>query len=492
MLALSTSISPFLLLWGLICLSFYFLYKRLLFLDEMLRLVRLDVRALLRSTSSSSDSPPLPPLPLLPVNDKQELYFFFKVACVVAIAALVIIGGPSGSDMWEAAESLGLIEVFGQARPLAVWMPAVTGLGRYQWHAFDLENVTRYPVIECAMFENIKDLQVQLLGEMPDLATKDRLDPSLQREFLENYAREELYRSSSSRRCVLNPGREFLALDPMKIDYLTDSRQVSITEIVKEHLQGLSVLPLQNPVDSVLVARDGERFYRVSAIVRNASVPRGVSIERRVIAERDLLTAPRRWYQRFCDVKMYGIMPCICPLHFGLINTGFYFQRLEQAADAEDADPVAYLDMEAADCDRPWRLYTQARVLRPVTGSAYTTITMTYHPYPSEFPSLVNDKLNISSFSYPERTTVEAVDMQQLLGNAHTHALLEHIDPDWISYDAPVVNYSKSPLLSVMPLSGRILGAGGQHMHTLSGQKNICFGYCLHLDQEVLKKAGFA
>ncbi len=424
---------------------------------------------LLQRSSSSSSAAAVP-------ADKRDFVLLLQFAAAVAVLALALIYAPSASDVRALAEAWGFVDSEASQQPLGVWVTNGTGL-RYQLQPFDLANKTRYPVIECAAYPHAEDLHQRVLGDLPDVKYDSNLDPSLQKEKAENRRREERLRSKARQRCVLNPEEELVSLHPDRMTYLTLPNQPSLIEVVRENALLPDALSLHSPVDHVLVARDGSRFYRVAIVIKNTTAKKGVSLAHRLVEERDLLAAPRAWYRKFCDIKGFDVYPCICPAHYGILNSGFYFHYDDTASPTEDHD-----------CNRPWRLWTNARIVRPVAGTTLRNITMTYHPYPTDFPLRVMEKLNFSTFDNPDMSTVEYVDMARLFESATIVGLLDILDPDWITHGASV-NRSLAPLLSVMPID-RLVGRDGVTGAVFGGNKNACFGYCLNLDQTILQDAG--
>lgn len=435
-------------------------------------LLNRKIDTLLRRSSSSSSST------ASEGTGKDDFVIFLKFTSAVIILAVAVIFAPSMADVYAAGEAWGLFADSTPQQPLGVWVSNDTGLGRYQWQPFDLANKTRYPVIECAVYTNAEDLHLHILGDLPNVEYNNMLDPSLQKEKAENRRREERLRAKARSRCVLNPEAELITLNSDHMNHLSGPNQPSLIDVVRENALGPDALALRQSVDHVLVARDGSRFYRVAIVVKNTTAKKGVSLEHRLVEERDLLVAPRTWYRKFCDIKAFSVYPCVCPSHFGIINSGFYFQQDTSIGGVGSDD----------DCDRPWRLWTQARVIRAVSGTKYRSTSMNYLPYPTDFPLRVTEKLRLTAFDYPDMATVEYVDMARLFESATTDALLSIVDPDWISYGSNV-NRSLSPLLSVMPIE-RLVGRDGVTTSIFTGDKNTCFGYCKHVDQTILREAG--
>jgi hypothetical protein len=445
-------------------LAFVLLYRKL---DEIRR--RLDVVPT-QAKDAADDAAPAPvPLPAARYDD---VALFVKVTVVVALIAMAVVYMPTPEAAWETALSVGLVAAPAEERPLDTWMASIDGLGRFQWHAFDLDNLTRYPVIECAAYENAHDLQVRLLGDLPEARPSDAHDPTLQQKRQEQRRAEERLRARARKRCVLNPPGELVTLDGNQMAHLTAPSAPSLSAVVRVSYEGLDNFPL-NPVADVLLARDGARLYRVNVVVPNRTGS-GVRLAQRIVTEEELLRAPRAWYRNFCENKAFKVYPCLCPAHLGYVNSGFYFHYPPAADDT---------------CDRPGRLWAKARVVRALQGARVLWWDMVYQPYPTDFPLRVNEKLNVTGFEQAEITQIEYIDMAQLFDSARGHSLLDIHEPDWLAGAAPLVNISMSPLLAVLPLDS-MTGREGPTIQSMSGEANACFAYCSHLDQVVLAQAG--
>jgi hypothetical protein len=402
----------------------------------------------------------------------DDVSVFVKWTAIVALITIFVVYTPSLETVRDMGIRAGFVLPPTDEVSLATWVNSANDLGRYQWHAFDLENNTRYPVIECALYENTYDLQIRLLGTLPEAQPGDAMDPMLQSKRQESRRVEERLRLRARKRCVLNAPDEHVILDGSRMTHLTAPSAPSISEVVRAKQARLDNFPI-NPVDDVLLARDGSRFYRVNIVVANRT--RGLQFERRVVSEQELLRAPQDWYRNYCGIKAFKVFPCLCPAHLGYVNSGFYFRYAGKWPEDE--------------CDQPWQLWARARVVRSIQGASRLMSDMTYEPYPTDFPLRVNEKLNVTGYEHASMTQVEFIDMKELFDSAKGQALLEIHEPDWLAGSAPLINVSASPLLSVLPLDAMV-GPQGPTIIPLNGEENACFGYCLHLDQVILEQAG--
>jgi hypothetical protein len=405
-----------------------------------------------------------------PARVPKDVALFAKTALAVALVAAAVVYMPQDLSPRDIAVHLGFLALR-EDRPLASWQPSPgeSGLGRFQWHAFDVDNQTRYPVIECAAYGNAPDLQVLLLGSLPESLPGDAIDPVIARDRQERRRDEERLRDRAAHRCVLNPTEELVQLDATRMQHLTSEKAPSLIDLVRASHEGLEHVAF-HPVDDVLLARDGTRFYRVNVVVHN----RTTTIERRVVSEEQLLKAPRDWYRNFCANKALSVEPCLCPAHLGYVNSGFYF----------DYPPAYKVGMDPDECDRPWRLWAKARVIRALQGAKGVRSDMIYLEYPTVFPLRVNEKFNMTGVDHAEMTQVEYLDVTQVFDSARGLGLLSVHEPEWIT-DVTTL----SPLLAVISFQ-TLIGSEGLPSVTLTGDVNACFNYCLHMDEVILKQAG--
>jgi hypothetical protein len=410
-----------------------------------------------------------------PPRTHSDVALFVKTALVVALVAGVVVYMPQDLSPRDLVVRLGFLTPY-EDRPLASWQPSPgeSGLGRFQWHAFDVDNQTRYPVIECAAYSNAQELQVLLLGGLTESLPGDAIDPVIARDREDRRRGEERLRDRAAHRCVLNPAEELVRLDANRMQHLTSEKAPSLVDLVRARHKSLDHVSF-HPVDDVLLARDGTRFYRVNVIVHNKTT----TIERRVVSEEQLLKAPRDWYRNFCENKALAVIPCLCPAHLGYVNSGFYF----------DYPPAYKVGMEPDECDRPWRLWAKARVIRALQGSNGIRSNMIYLEYPTVFPLRVNEKFNMTGVDHAEMTQVEYMDVTQVFDSARGLGLLSVQEPEWITGAAPVLNATLSPLLAVVSFQ-TLIGSEGLAAQTITGDTNACFNYCLHIDEVILKQAG--
>jgi len=410
-----------------------------------------------------------------PARVPKDVALFAKTALAVALVAAVVVYMPQDLSPRDVAVRLGFL-VPHEDRPLTVWQPSPgdSDLGRFQWHAFDVDNKTRYPVIECAAYSNAPDLQELLLGSLPEPLPGDAIDPVIAHDRQERRRDETRLRDRAAHRCVLNPVEELVHLDANNMQYLTSEKAPSLVDLVRASHKDLEHVAFQ-PVDDVLLARDGTRFYRVNVVVHNKTT----RIERRVVSETQLLKAPRDWYRNFCANKAFAVEPCLCPAHLGYVNSGFYFEY-----------PPAYkVGMNPDECDRPWRLWAKARVIRALQGAKGVRSDMIYLEYPTVFPLRVNEKFNMTGVDHAEMTQVEYLDVTAVFDSARGLSLLGIHEPEWITDATPVPNTTRSPLLAVVSFQA-LIGSEGLTPLTLTGETNACFNYCLHMDEVILKQAG--
>lgn len=409
----------------------------------------------------------------------SDAVLLIKTACALALVAVAVVYMPQDVSLRDLAVHVGFLTPR-EDRPLAVWQPSPgeSGLGRFQWHAFDVDNETRYPVIECAAYSNAGDLQSYLLGGLPEPLPGDAIDPVIARERQERRRDEERLRDRAAHRCVLNPSDELVRLDANRMQYLTSPSAPSLVELVRASHAALDHVGF-HPVDDVLIARDGSRFYRVNVVV-HSNKSTGARVERRVVSEEELLRAPRDWYRNFCVNKAFSVLPCLCPAHLGYVNSGFYFEY-----------PPAYKVRTAPEqCDRPWRLWAKARIVRALQGSTPVWSDMIYQEYPTVFPLHVVQKLNITGVDHTDLTQVEYMDVDSVFDSARGLALLSVHEPEWIADVGPVLANATTPtLLAVLPLQA-LIGSEGMVEQTLKGDENACFNYCLRMDEIILKRAG--
>jgi hypothetical protein len=461
MLSTQVVVGLWLTLLGVMTLGFVVLYRTL---------VRIE-----RRMSSSSTSVPVA------TTTSSEMRTFLVLAALVA--ALGILGAviPDSPLMHALYERIGL--GLSDPRPLEVWMPPmkldVSDAVRYQWHAFDLENKTRLPVIECAQYMFTLDLQESLLSSLPELPThRGVVDPSIERQSREASLILERHRATARRRCVLNPPNEHVVLDARTMDYLTNPRQASIVEALATYAKQHDIQNL-GPTNHVLMARNGSRFYSLLMVVPNntRTHPNPLRVEHRLMSEEALLQAPATYFQRFCSNPAYrAVDPCICPAHFGVFNSElhFYYERST--------------DTSGRTCGK-WHLWSRARVVRGNVGSTYQTYEMNYLNETSPaFPHDMLTKFEVPGFAFHEMTTVEYVDLEALLQTVHGLTLLDLADRDWLASSPMTLDQWSAPLLSVLSLDD-FRRKGGDGETTLRSEDSICFGYCRHLDATVLRLA---
>lgn len=394
---------------------------------------------------------------------------FVKSALLVVVLAVCLVYMPQDVSPRDLIVRMGFLSTV-EERPLAVWQRSAGGTGRFQWRAFDMDNETRYPVIECAAFENASALQDELLGKLADAHPGDALDPIIQRERLDRQREEARLRDHARHRCVLNPPSELVALDlrflPARMEHLVADNAPSLVDVVRASKAHLPFLP----VEDILLARDGTRYYRVNVAEKNGTVTR---VQSRVVSEEQLLEGPREWYRYFCANPAFSVFPCLCPAHLGYVKSNFYFHY-----------PPDY-ETSAGECDRPWRLWTKARLIRPLQGANFVYSHMVYQPFPDAFPLRVNQKLNITGLEHADMTQVEYMDVARVFSSARGLGLLSLHEPEWVA-DVTINPSEVSPLLAVLPF-GALIGSEGLEARVLEGDTNACFNYCLYLDEVLLR-----
>ncbi len=414
-----------------------------------------------------------------------DLRFLFLVAISVTVVAFSLIFVPENVSSW--AVRLGFRD--NETRPLGVWLTADPG--RYQWHAFDLENVTRYPLVECAQFTHALELQEILLGPLPLPPLRGAHDPAVEYELRERVAQEDRLRVRARKRCVLNPPSEHLILDPKRMQYLTDARQPSLVAALRKYVESPDAEPIQ-PVNHFLQARDGTRYLSVLVVVPNStnSLPTELRVERRLIRDDDLLQVPKTWYHEDCMNPVMVSGSCVCPAHFGILGSGIYFHyELENTVALAKKDEVPTADERKVRCQGKWKLWMRSRVVRDVGSTKVATYKMNYHALGTGFPLRVIEKLDMFSFRAADSTDVEYLDLAAMMDTTLGSFIIDNVDPNWLTPNLPMVNKSSAPLLSVLSLD-EFMKKEGAHVHRLGDNTNHCFNYCLQVDEQILRSAG--
>ncbi len=395
--------------------------------------------------------------------------------------------------------------------PVGQWMARDDQSVRYQWYQFTDDD--RIPVLECTEYTQSAKIQELLLPSLDDVAPipdsreRRKMEPELIRELDTKRKSVVDARDRGLKRCALNNESEWLTLDTT-MTFLTGDSQPSLFDTVTATPKRKELFS-HSQVNHVLLARDGQRYFRVLAIQPVKEIipsPTDATqyttkitnkLRYVIVTEKMIIDTATAYLREIYDIARTRIdaYPCLCPAYFGILGSGihmnFYGNNEKESA---NADPGLVLIMQYQRASQ-WELWFQPAMKTTQTVVWWET-NVTLIDYLKTFPYKVNEKLNISrdryehvtTYNVPAYATVEYYNVADMLKNNEKVTLSRWLlNTNESVYNETSDRTTSAPLVQTFSLED--LSRGARSTTRIEDDVVTCYVHCNAIEQEIRIRA---
>lgn len=399
---------------------------------------------------AAAPAPAAVPVPV-PADLKNFQLLGFAVLAVLLAVVFFAPASLDGADADDesATHSLGPVHM---AHIGALPVP-------YYLRPFFLDtNKNQIPIVDCAFHMYSEHIQNAELGEMPEqkhvLAPAD-IDAGIGAEL-----KQQQIRQQTERMDLLLRRRKALQRCGLNVASLHETASAAPSFEAHETRPpfwntGAAVLAGDTRASSVIVARNGSRYFSVAA-VRQVAGSSSYRLVPALVSERDLLLAADRWFRRLTELSGASASHahCLCVAHFGIVNSGLHFSYDTKAS--------------------RWRMRVGLEITFNESFVEDTT-TMMWLNRQLMFPAGADGHYHVENLTYSSKVMVRYYDTTSFSDDAFLRAARE-IESTWASDG---VSESTSPFAIVVPF--RALAP--VHRRVEVTEENACMQHCLAVDR---------